>query len=115
MRPDRVERHHRVCEARPVNGDPSSSPSSSSSQPGPGPHLPVRPPRPFAVHWLVDAAVAFLAVVLVALFWGVPLVPVAIAALVVGAIAAPFTRRAEIRGLAARATTEGHDPASTDG
>lgn len=64
--------------------------------------LPPRPPRPFAVHWLVDAAVAFLAVVIVALIWGVPLVPLAISALVVGLVAAPFTRRAEIRGLAAR-------------
>lgn len=68
------------------------------------PRLPPRPPRPFAVHWLVDAAVAFLAVVIVALIWGVPLVPLAIAALVVGLVAAPFTRRAEIRGLAARET-----------
>jgi hypothetical protein len=70
------------------------------------PRLPPRPPRPFAIHWLVDAAVAFLAVVIVALFWGVPLLPLAIAALVVGAIAAPFTRRAEIRALDARAATE---------
>lgn len=82
-----------------MTGDPSTAPG-----------LPARPPRPFAVHWLVDAAVAFVAVVLVALFWGVPLVPLAIAALVVGAIAAPFTRRAEIRGLAARETAEGDDP-----
>lgn len=68
----------------------------------PPPGAPVRPPRPFAVHWLVDAAVAFVAVVIVALFWGVPLVPLAIAALAVGLVAAPFTRRAEIRGLDAR-------------
>jgi hypothetical protein len=54
------------------------------------------------VHWLIDAAVAFLAVLIVALFWGVPLVPLAIGALAVGLIAAPFTRRAEIRALAAR-------------
>lgn len=80
-----------------MTGDPSPT-----SAPPPGAGLPVRPPRPFAVHWLVDAAVAFVAVVIVALFWGVPLVPLAIAALVVGAIAAPFTRRAEIRGLEAR-------------
>ena len=74
------------------------------------PPLPPRDPKPFAVHWLVDAAVAFLAVVIVALFWGVPLVPLAIAALVVGAVAAPFTRRAEIRGLEARrAATDGGD------
>lgn len=63
-----------------------------------------RPPRPFAVHWLVDAAIFFVAVVIVALFWGVPLVPLAIVAMVVGLVAAPFTRRAEIRGLEARTT-----------
>jgi hypothetical protein len=68
------------------------------------------------VHWLVDAAVAFVAVVLVALFWGVPLVPLAIAALVVGVCAAPFTRRAEIRGLEARrALIEGDDAPAADG
>ena len=77
--------------------DPRPAPDPSRT-----PGLPPRPPRPFAIHWLVDAAVAFLAVVIVALFWGVPLVPLAIGALVVGAVAAPFTRRAEIRALAAR-------------
>ena len=83
---------------------------TGESSPAPG--LPIPPPRPFAVHWLVDAAVAFVAVVIVALFWGVPLVPLALAALVVGAIAAPFTRRAEIRGLEARrALLEGDAPA----
>ena len=76
------------------------------TDPSDAPRLPPRPPRPFAVHWLIDAAVAFLAVVIVALFWGVSLVPLAIAALVVGAIAAPFTRRAEIRALDARAAAE---------
>lgn len=80
--------------------------------PSPTPALPPRPPRPFAVHWLVDAAVAFLAVVIVALFWGVPLVPLAIAALLVGLVAAPFTRRAEIRALTARDAAEGPDDGS---
>lgn len=77
----------------------------------PTPALPPRDPKPFAVHWLVDAAVAFVAVVIVALFWGIPLVPLAIAALVVGAVAAPFTRRAEIRGLAARRAAADDDDA----
>jgi Kef-type K+ transport system membrane component KefB len=54
------------------------------------------------VHWLVDAAVAFLAVLLLALIAGIPLVSVAIGALVVGLAVAPLTRRAEIRALAAR-------------
>lgn len=64
--------------------------------------LPPRPPRPFVVHWLVDAAVAFVAVLFLALVAGVSLVPVAIGAAVVGLIVAPLTRRAEIRALAAR-------------
>lgn len=78
-------------------------------EPSTPPALPPRPPRPFAVHWLVDAAIAFVAVVVVALFWGVPLVPLAIASLVVGLVAAPFTRRAEIRALAARADATSSD------
>jgi hypothetical protein len=66
------------------------------------PSLPPRPPRSLAVHWLVDSAVVFVGVLFLALVAGLPLIPIAIGALVVGAIAAPFTRRAEIRALAAR-------------
>jgi len=66
------------------------------------PPLPSRPPRPLAVHWLVDAAVVFVAVLVVALLLGIPLLPLAGGALVVGLVAAPFTRRAEIRALEAR-------------
>jgi hypothetical protein len=54
------------------------------------------------VHWAVDAAVAFLAVLFLVFIAGVPILPVAIAALIVGLVAAPFTRRAEIRALEAR-------------
>lgn len=86
---DGLETPPLLCEARAVT-DP------------PVPALPPRPPRSLAVHWLVDAAVAFLAVVVVALFWGLPVVLVALVALGLGAVAAPFTRRAEIRSLAAR-------------
>jgi hypothetical protein len=66
------------------------------------PKLPPRPPRSFVIHWLVDAAIVFVAVLFLALITGIPLIPLAIVALVAGAIAAPFTRRAEIRALAAR-------------
>jgi hypothetical protein len=72
--------------------------------------LPPRPPRPLLVHWAVDTAVAFLVVVLVALFAGLSIWIVVIAAVVIGWIVAPFTRRAEARGLAARearSNTEG--------
>ena len=61
-----------------------------------------RPPRPLVVHWLVDSAIVFLLVVLVALFLGAPLWAVALAALVIGAPLAPWTRRAEARALARR-------------
>ncbi len=66
------------------------------------PPLRRRPPRPFVVHWAIDAAVAFVAVLFLALLIGLPIVGVAVAAVVVGAAAAPFTRRAEERALAQR-------------
>jgi membrane protein implicated in regulation of membrane protease activity len=70
------------------------------------PRLPPRPPRSLAVHFGVDAAVAFLAILVLFLIFDVPLVAIAIVALVAGAIAAPFTRRAEERALAARDRSE---------
>lgn len=54
------------------------------------------------VHFAVDAAVTFLALLVVGLFLGIPWGATAITAVVIGAVAAPFTRRAEIRALAAR-------------
>jgi hypothetical protein len=54
------------------------------------------------VHFGVDAAVAFLVVILVALMFGFGIVETAVVAIVIGAVAAPFTRRAEERALAAR-------------
>jgi Flp pilus assembly protein TadB len=65
-------------------------------------HLPPRLPRPFVVHWGVDAAVAFLLIVVVALFAGLSIWVVVGAALVIGLVAAPCTRRAERRALAAQ-------------
>ena len=64
--------------------------------------LPRRDPRPFPVHWLVDSAVAFLAVVLVALMFEIGLGAIVIVALVLGLVAAPFTRNLEAKALAAR-------------
>jgi hypothetical protein len=55
------------------------------------------------VHFGVDSAVAFLALVmLLSVIFGVPWGIVAIISLVIGAVAAPYTRRAEVRALAAR-------------
>ena len=66
------------------------------------PALPDRPPRSLLVHFGVDSAVAFLALVVLGLLLGVPWLIVAVIALVIGAVAARFTRRAEMRALAAR-------------
>lgn len=84
------------------------------SEPGPDRRLPPRPPRSFSVHWLVDAAVAFVAVAFLALLLGIPLVPLALVAMGVGLVAAPFTRRAEIRALAARADGADGSPGPGD-
>ena len=59
-------------------------------------------PRPAVVHWLIDSAVTFLALILVGLFLGAPWWLVAIASLAVGGVAARYTRRADVRAMAAR-------------
>ncbi|HEY6319475.1 MAG TPA: hypothetical protein VI462_16510 [Acidimicrobiia bacterium] len=59
-------------------------------------------PRPPLVHWLVDSAVTFLALIIVGLFLGAPWWLVAILSLVVGAIAARYTGRADVRAMEAR-------------
>ena len=68
----------------------------------PSGNLPARAPRSLLVHFGVDSAVAFLALIMLGLMVGVPWGVVAIVALVIGAIACRFTRRAEMRALAAR-------------
>ena len=59
-------------------------------------------PRPLVVHWLVDSAVTFLALIIVGLFLGVPWWLVTIVSLVVGAIVARYTERADVRAMEAR-------------
>ena len=54
------------------------------------------------MHFGVDSAVAFLALVLLGLIFGVPWGITAIVALAIGAIACRYTQRAEIRALAQR-------------
>ena len=97
--------------------DPAATPEppESAAQPAAEPAsdageraaLPPRPPRPLVVHFGVDAAVAFLVMILVALMFGFGIVETAVVALVIGAIAAPFSRRAEMRALAAREEDRG--------
>lgn len=62
------------------------------------------------MHWLVDSAVVFLLVLIVALFLGASLWFVVIAALLVGLPLAPWTRRAEARALARREPPAGAEP-----
>jgi hypothetical protein len=64
--------------------------------------LPPRPPRSLLVHFVVDTAVTFLAVFVLGLILGIPILVIAGISIVIGAVAAPSTRRAEIRALAAR-------------
>ena len=76
--------------------------SDPNTPPAPGGALPPRPPRSLLIHFAVDSAVAFLALVMVGWMVGVPWGITAIAGLVIGAFACRYTRRAEIRALAAR-------------
>ena len=63
------------------------------------------------MHWAVDSAVAFLVVVLPLLFLEVSIWVVIVIAVVLGWLLAPWSRRAEIRALAAReAQARGEDP-----
>jgi hypothetical protein len=63
---------------------------------------PRREPRPFTVHWVIDSAIAFLASVLVALMFEIDLGAIIIGSLLVGMVAAPFTRSYEARALERR-------------
>jgi hypothetical protein len=88
-------------------GDHGDGTLGAMTEPAP---LSRREPRPFPLHWLVDSAVAFLAIVLVALMWEIGLGAIVIAALVMGLVAAPFTRNLEAKALAAReASSDGGD------
>jgi hypothetical protein len=54
------------------------------------------------VHWAIDTAVAFLALFVLGLILGASILVIAIVAVVIGIVAAPYTRRAEMRALAQR-------------
>jgi hypothetical protein len=59
-------------------------------------------PRPFIVHWLVDAAVVFLATIIVALFLGIPWWAVLIVSFVLGSVGARLTYQADVAAMAER-------------
>ncbi len=60
---------------------------------------PRRPPRSLLVHAAIDVAVCFLVIAVVGLILGASLPQLVAIALVVGLLAAPLTRRAEVRAL----------------
>ena len=64
--------------------------------------LPPRSPRSLFVHWAIDSAVAILAILFLGLIAGFSLMTILVTGVILGVVAAPFTRRAEIRALAAR-------------
>ena len=72
----------------------------------PSAELPGREPHPLPVHFVIDAAVVFLVLVLVLLILGVSIWVILGASVILGACAAPFTRQAEIRALAERAAND---------
>ena len=74
----------------------------SAPEPSEPTRLPPRPPRSLFVHWAIDTAVAGLAILFLGLITGFSLVTIVVTAAILGVIAAPFTRRAEMRALAAR-------------
>jgi hypothetical protein len=62
------------------------------------------------VHFLVDSAVAFLAILIVGLMWDIGWGVLLLVAVGIGALATPFTRRAEERQLAERAAPRNPEP-----
>jgi hypothetical protein len=72
----------------------------------PAPTLPPREPRPYVIHFLVDTAVCFLAILILGLIWGIGWVVLLLISVMVGAAVAPLTRRAEERQLAQRVARE---------
>jgi hypothetical protein len=76
--------------------------TTDPTTPPPAKNLPPRAPRTLFVHFGVDSAVAFLALIMLGLMLGIGWGVVAVVALVIGAVACRYTRRAEMRALAAR-------------
>ena len=88
-------------DGRNPGNDPATIHGVTTPESGPI-RLPPRPPRSLFVHWAIDSAVAALAILFLGLIAGFALVTTLGTGAILGLIAAPFTRRAEIRALAAR-------------
>jgi|GEM_PF-1609048 len=65
-------------------------------------NLPVRPAQALWVHFVIDAAVAFVASAVLLWFFGTPFWVMVVVALILGIIATPLTRRWEHDQLEAR-------------
>ena len=64
--------------------------------------LPRRPPKPFGMHALVDAGIAFLVILIPLLFFRIDLGTIVLIGLLLGAALAPITRGIEMRMLEQR-------------
>ena len=66
------------------------------------------------MHWAVDSAIAFLVVLLPVLFLSASIWVAVVIGVVVGWLVTPWSRRAELRGLAEReAQAGGEEPPSS--
>lgn len=65
-----------------------------------------REPHPLSTHVAVDTAVAFLVILVVGLIIGLSFLVIIAIAIIAGVCLAPYTRRTEIRQLAARDETD---------
>ena len=79
-----------------------SRPGGDDAAPSEGPPPLRTEARPFGIHWAVDAAVIFLATIILALIFGIPWQAVLAASVVLGAFAARYTRRVDERAMLAR-------------
>lgn len=79
--------------------EPAQEPTEGAPRP-----LPDRAPRSFLVHAAIDAVVAFGLILVVGVILGARWQAIVVAAVVLGFVAAPFTRRLEARQLSERRT-----------
>ena len=79
--------------------DPDARPAAHDGE-GPPPLRTTARSR--VVHWLIDSAAVFLALIIVGFFLGAPWWGVAVVSLALGALAARYTWRADVRAMTAR-------------